>query len=92
MAQEEKTIKVTDDVELDDVLDAAKHRPVRLEKDGVSYRLQREDEDIWAGYDPGRLLAGINAAAGSITPEEADRLKEAVYRVREEGTRPINLP
>jgi hypothetical protein len=92
MAPEAKTIKVTEDVGLSDVFDVAKNTPVRLEKDGVIYRLVREDEDIWAAYDPDRVLAGINAAAGAITPEEADRWKEAVYRGREEGTRPITRP
>jgi hypothetical protein len=52
MASEPQTIEVTPDSELDRLLDAAEEGPIRLVRNGVSFRLDREEEDIWAGYDP----------------------------------------
>lgn len=92
MAQEVKTIKVDNDVDLAEVLDVARSRPVRLEKDGVTYTLTRDEEDMWAGYDPDKVLAAIDAMAGTITPEEGERWKQAVYRARKEGSRSADRP
>lgn len=87
-----RTVRVTDDTDLSELLDAASAGPIQIERDGVIYQLAREDADIWSGYDPERVLAGIDAGVGAITPKEADRLKEAVYRAREDGTRPAARP
>ena len=48
--------------------------------------------DPWADYDPDKLWAGIQAAAGSITEEEAGEMIANIYRWREEGTRPLDCP
>ena len=70
-----------------------------LVHDGVRYRLAPEEPtgdpakpDPWADYDPAKLRAGIEAAAGSITPEEAELWIADIYRWREEGTRPPDRP
>jgi hypothetical protein len=70
----------------------AEKRPIVLDKKGVRYRVIREAEDIWAGYDPDAVIAGMDAAAGSISHEEAERMKRVVYEGREAGTRPITRP
>jgi len=70
----------------------AEERPIILNKNGVRYRVIRETDDIWAGYDPDAVIAGMDAAVGSITREEAERLKNLVYEGREAGTRPITRP
>jgi hypothetical protein len=88
MASEPKTIAVAPGSEIDRLLDEAARTPLRLVRDGVRFRLGREDEDVWAGYDPERALAGMRAAAGSWTNLDAEAMKEFVYRAREEGTRP----
>jgi hypothetical protein len=44
------------------------------------------------GFDPERFLRVLHAVAGSITPEEAERWKEQIYRARKEGSRPITRP
>ncbi len=44
--------------------------------------------DPWADYDPDKLWEGVQAAAGSISPEEGERMKEYIYAAREAGTRP----
>ena len=48
--------------------------------------------DPWTDYDPDKLWAGIQAAAGSITEEEGELMKEYIYAAREAGTRPPNRP
>ena len=65
---------------------------VVLDRGGVRFRVSRVDDDPWAGYDPARLRAGLHDAAGTLTSEEGERLKEMIYRGREEGTRPLNRP
>jgi hypothetical protein len=87
-----KPIPVTEATTLTDVLDKAAGTPVRLERNGVVFRVSREEADPWAGYDPERVRAGLREVAGLITPEEAARMKELVYRGREEGTRPLDRP
>ncbi|MGI8643566.1 MAG: hypothetical protein ACR2LS_05565 [Thermomicrobiales bacterium] len=79
--------------------EAAGKRPV-LVHDGVRYLLDpveakaaaAEQRDIRADYDPAEARAGMLAAAGSITPEEADEAIANIYRWRNEGSRPWNEP
>jgi hypothetical protein len=85
-------IAVTDETDLDRLLDEATTAPVRIERNGVVDRLLREDEDIWDGYNPERVREGLRNIAGLITPEEGERLKEQIHRAREEGTRPLDRP
>ncbi len=48
--------------------------------------------DPWADYDPDKLWEGVQAAAGSITEEQAEEMIANIYRWREEGTRPLDRP
>ncbi len=48
--------------------------------------------DPWADYDPDKLWEGVQAAAGCISSEEGERMKEYIYAAREAGTRPPNRP
>jgi len=88
MLREPKTINVDPDSELDHLLDEA---PVILARNGVRYRLSIED-DPWANYDPEAVRTAIRAIAGRWSAVDAERMKEAIYRAREEGTRPVNRP
>ena len=92
MATEPKTIKITPETSLSSLLTEAADAPVLLEANGVVYRLAREGEDIWAGYDPERVRAGLRAFAGTLSSEEGERIKALIYRGREEGTRPPDRP
>jgi hypothetical protein len=93
MVASRKTVKVTPESDIIRLLDDAENEPVLLEREGVVYRLSRTDEieDIWAGYDPDRVRAGLKAMAGILSVDEGERLKELVYRGREEGTQPADL-
>lgn len=92
MVMAPKPIPVDDETTLSAMLDEATARPFRLERDGVVYRLVREDADPWAGYDPERVRVGLRRFAGSISAEDAERMMAMVYRAREEGTRPSTRP
>lgn len=78
------TIKVTPESTLTDVLAAAASEPVVLDKDGMRFRVTRED-DIWAGYDPQRVRETIREMAGSLSLEEGERIKKLIYQGRDEG-------
>lgn len=95
MAAERKKIKVTAGGELAKLLEEAAGGPLVIETEGKLYRLdrmEREPEDIWAGYDAKAALDGINAAAGSWADLDPEAVKEFIYRAREEGTRPADRP
>lgn len=87
-----KTIDIEPGSELDRLMEEAGEGTLRLVRNGVCYRLEREDVDPWVGYDPEKADAGMRAAAGSLSVEDAERLKEYIYCGREEGTRPIDRP
>lgn len=94
MSAEPYKIEINPDSDLAAGIDTveAEKRPIVLDKKGVRYRVIREAEDIWAGYDPDAVIVGMDAAAGGISPEEAERMKRVVYDGREAGTRPITRP
>ncbi len=92
MATATRTISIDPESELGKALAEADKTPVVLALDGTRFRVSRSDDDPWEKYDPARVRAGLRKIAGLISPEEADRLKEMIYRGREEGTRPIDRP
>ena len=92
MAEEPLTIHLDPDSDLARALADADAEPVFLDTNGVRWRVIRASDDLWAGYDPDAVLAGLQAAAGSLSREEGERIKELIYRGREEGTRPLSRP
>lgn len=92
MTREPKTIEVKPGSELDQLLEEASGKSLVLVRNGVRYRLDREDKDPWADYDPEKVRAGMRAAAGRWTGMDAETFREYVYRGREEGTRPPDRP
>lgn len=89
-----KPIPIVDESDLVRLLDDAPEEPVFIERRGVVYRLARVDEteDIWANYDPERSRRILHDMAGSISQEEAEVMKDLIYRARKEGTRQANRP
>lgn len=49
-------------------------------------------EDIWAGYDPGKVKKALAKAAGTWADLDTDALIADLYRAREEGSRPDSRP
>jgi hypothetical protein len=91
MVAVQKTIKVTPESTLADVLDAAASEPVVLDKDGMRFRITRED-DIWEPPDPERVREVLDATAGSWSDIDADQLIAELYEERETGSRPPDRP
>jgi hypothetical protein len=88
-----KKIIVNPNSEVARLLDKAAERPLLLEKDGVRYRLNREEEpDIWGEYDAKKVEEAIAVTAGSWSDIDADAVVAALYRAREEGSRPLDRP
>ena len=92
MGKEPLTIRIDPDSEFGRALDATDDAPVILERNGARFRVVRADADQWANYDPEAVLAGLHTIAGTLSPEEGERIKALIYRGREEGTRPITRP
>ena len=92
MVSEPKAIEVEPRGEIDRLLDDVASRPVRLDRKDERFRLVREDDDVWAGYEPERARAGMRAAAGKWTDLDAEAVKASIYRAREEGSRPPDRP
>ena len=71
-----------------------------LVHNGIRYRLDPAESqtaapaerDIWAGYDPQKVHDALDAAAGSWSDVDAEKLIADIYRWRDEGTRPSNRP
>jgi hypothetical protein len=87
-----RTIHIDPESDLARSLATADDEPVLLESNGVRFRVIRVDDDPWADYDPEKVREGLRKFSGMISPEEADRIKELIYRGREEGTRPLDRP
>lgn len=87
-----RTITIDPDSELGRALDEASGEPVVLVRGGIRFRVTREVDDPWATYDPERVRSELRKVAGILSPGEAERIIAAIYRGREEGTRPLERP
>jgi hypothetical protein len=92
MTRESRTIHIDPGSELGRALSEVDAAEVVLESNGVRFRAIRIHDDPWANYDPEKVRAGLRKFAGTITPEQAERIKESIYRGRDEGTRPSEQP
>jgi hypothetical protein len=96
MVATRKTIKVTSESTVDELLADANEGPVVLERDGVRYQLSRETtkSDIWAGWepDPEGMRQMLHEVAGSWSDLDIDAIIEELYEERELGSRPPDRP
>ncbi len=79
------TIEVTPGSDLAAALDEGKQ--VVLVKDGVRYRVHREDaaqptEDVWADYGPEKVRQMLKRTAGSWTGVDIDAFKAEIREQR----------
>ena len=89
MTSEPKTIDIEPGSDLDRLLDEAETTPLRLVRNGVRFRLDREEhDDVWASYDPEVARAGILAAAGSWKDLDAEAFKAYIRERRRTKNRP----
>ncbi len=95
MAYNQKTVHINDDDEIARLLEKVEKvdgHAVGLEKGGVTSCLSREDDAVSGTYDPAAVRDAVQAASGTLTPEEGEELKTYIYRARREGSRPANRP
>jgi hypothetical protein len=86
--QDVVTIEIEPGSELARALRAVDRNPVVIVSDGVRYEVNRAGGERDTDDDREAFRAALRAAAGVFTPEEADRLKQDIYRWREEGSKP----
>ena len=91
MATTPKTIRVTDETDLPELLDDAAREPIILEHGGERFRLSR-DEDIAYEPDPERVRATLAATLGSWADLDVERMIREIYEAREAGSRPLDRP
>jgi len=84
-----KPIKVTSESSLVRLLRDAEEAPVLLERDGLIFRLSRENADLDAGYAPDAALVRrtLDATAGTWADLSVDQLIEDIYNARRDGSR-----
>ena len=87
-----KTIRVSDETDLADVLGEAELEPVTLEWRGLRFRLSRDDKSIAYEPDPEAVRAMLAAVAGSWADVDVDEMIRNIYEAREAGSRPMNRP
>ena len=92
MAKEPLMITIDPDSDLGRALDASAGNPVVLVRGSSRFHVTRDAQDPWATYDPEQVLEGLHEIAGTLSPDEGERMKALVYRGREEGTRPLTRP
>jgi hypothetical protein len=67
-------------------------QPVILVSDGIEYDVVRLGGSLRHADKSERLRAALQPAPGIFSPEEAEELKQNIYKWREAGTRPIGRP
>lgn len=93
MVATRRTIKITAESRVDEILADAATSPLILDSNGVRYRLSREGRsDIWEGYqpDPDETLKMLDEVAGSWGDLDIDKMIFDLYEAREKGSRPAN--
>jgi hypothetical protein len=84
------TIELDPESELAKALAEAGKKPITFVSNGRRYVASRDPFDPESDYDPEAFREALRAAAGTFTAEEGERLKQNIYRRREEGSRPMN--
>jgi hypothetical protein len=86
MATELKTIIVQPGSELAEVVDEAADGPVRLVKDGQRFRLVREENGLFADYDPDRVREALRRSFGVLRGVDIDELQRDLKEQREQDS------
>ena len=90
-----KTIRVEPGSEIDQLLDETGDQPVELERRGVRFLITRmsddvemprielaDEHDVWAGYDPAKVLRAVGASAGALQGVDTEQLKRDLAEER----------
>ena len=66
MSAIERTIPVNPDCETAHLLKRAAEEPALLDVNGTRFRVESEESDLFANYDPERVRVALERAAGSL--------------------------
>lgn len=91
MSTKPHVIHIDPDSELGRALENGEREVVLISRN-KTFSVSPDSDTSDSGTDSERFLRALHKIAGSITPEEAERWKEHIYRAREEGSRPITRP
>jgi hypothetical protein len=81
MGNEPLTIHLDPDSDLALAL-ADADAPVLLESHGVRFRVIRDTDDLWAGYDPERVRRALRQSAGALAGVDVKTLKQELREQR----------
>lgn len=99
----QKTVRVKPGSQLDRLLAETGDHPMELERGGARFRITRvsndvdtprlrltDEHDIWAGYDPAKILRGVHTSAGALQGVDTEQLKRdlAEERTQDSSGRP----
>lgn len=90
--RESGTVEMEPGSELARALEAAGKNPVNVVSNGRHYVVTPDPDYLGDHYDPDPVRSGFRAATGIFTSEDAEQLKENIYRWHEEGTRHMDRP
>jgi hypothetical protein len=91
MSTEPRVIYVGPDSELGKALENGDQEIVLISGD-ERFKISRDTTDPRGDFDYEAFRRALSEISGLISPEEAERRKEQLYRWREEGSRPITRP
>jgi hypothetical protein len=81
-----KSVTVDPTSDLNELLNTADHEPVELLRSGVRYRLVRDDEELFANYDPERAQASLDRAFGGWKGIDAKALIDELHAQRDQDS------
>lgn len=88
MLTEAKVVAVTPDTNLEHLLEQAENNVLILERNGVRYRLTKEESAVEASGKTRADYEAFLAAAGSWADVDVDAFIEDVYASRRSSSRP----
>lgn len=82
MVREALTITIDPESELGRALAAVDDAPLVLERSGARFRVIREADALWAGYDPQRVRRALRQSAGALAGVDVAALKRELREQR----------
>jgi len=73
---------------LQEIIDqvSAENQPVVVERDGETFRLEKQDpDDIWNNYDPEKVRAALKASIGMFAGTDTEAFLKEMHEQREQG-------
>ena len=84
------TLRLDPQSDIAKALASVDSEPVVLISNGERFRVSRDEATPLDDDD--EFEQALRAVVGTLTPEEAEKRIQDIYRWREEGTRPIDRP